>query len=697
MDTDYNAAYGQVENPTSSSSGFFFKPSARLQRYLGQELIADPDLAVIEFVKNAYDGGASLVLVDFKLANSDNTSLLIADNGVGMDSVSFEKNWMHPGYSSKSPDAPSEDGETFSSAASKRQGKRVPAGEKGLGRLAAGRLGKNLEVFTRTQADLPWLRVFFDWTRFEDMTVQLDEVEIPYSLDATPEDPPFQTGTHLIIRDLSLNWKSRVPGRPVPGRKRTRLGRLKQDLELLVRPLEALDQDFTIQLRSDMVASDDDVGDITPQDAMERSADYRFNFTVDRDNEDRIIVKRDLARGDEIVTELDGKRHEQFPSYVLSKEEAKKTSRPQTLECGPFRGTFLYSPPPAAKRAREIDAVGSNVLLYRDGFLVEPYGLDGNDWVGVAARKAQRQGHALIQPNTFSGYVLVSRDENPELKDMSNRQGLIDNEASGAFITHVQAEFRHFESLIQPELQTRWESKTEKAAHQAETSAELATIRLRAVAHSLGQPLMGLGADIVTLKGIAADTNMPEELGLQIDELRERAEKHLENAEKIVQRIRDEKVPEYVEVLVPDFIQQVDSEVSTVAQSLGAKVNIGRVPKSSILVPRELVFEALTELLRNAIEADRPSERQRKVNVSVFEESKNIVVEISDNGSGISGAGTHTALSSIDSTKGRPARGLATVENAIAAARGRVVLVETSKQGTRFQVYLPTQVAGLNT
>lgn len=696
MDTDYNTAAGQ-ENSTSSYSGFFFKPSARLQRYLGQELIADPNLAVIEFVKNTYDGGASVVLVEFKLGDPANTSLIIADNGVGMDPGSFEKNWMHPGYSSKSPEAPSEDGETFSSAAGKRQDNRIPAGEKGLGRLAAGRLGKTLEIFTRTQTNLPWLRVFFDWTRFEDMTAQLDEIEIPYSLDATPEDPPFQTGTHLIIRDLSLNWKGRVPGRPVPGRKRTRLGRLKQDLELLVRPLEALNQDFTIQLKSDMVTSADDVGDITPQDAKQRSADYSYNFSIDRNNEGQVVIERKLARSDAIINELGGERQEHYPSHILSQEEAKKTSRPQTLECGPFSGTFLYSPPPAAKRAREIDAIGSNVLLYRDGFLVEPYGLDGNDWVGVATRKAQRQGHALIQPNTFSGYVLISRDANPELKDMSNRQGLIDNEVSGTFITHVQAEFRRFEDLIQPELQSRWESKTEKAAHQAETSAKLATILLRGLAHRLGQPLMGLGADIVTLKGIVADSNMPEELGLQIAELSERAEKHLENAEKIVQRIRDAKVPEYVEVSVPDLIQQVESEVSTVARSLGATVYFGSVPESSVIVPRELVFEALTELLRNAIEADRRPEHQSEVSISVFEESGDIVVEISDNGSGIPEADTSTALSSIASTKGRPAEGLVTVENAIAAARGRVELVETSEQGTRFRAYLPTRLAGLST
>lgn len=693
VETGYEPVIESGEGYSDDRSNLVFKPSARLQRYLGQELIADPNLAIIEFVKNAYDAGASLVLVDFELANSAETSLTIADDGVGMDLESFEKNWMHPGYSSKSPEAPVEGRQESGSAAGKRQKGRVPVGEKGLGRLAAGRLGKTLEIFTRPRPDVPWLHVFFDWARFEDMTKLLEDVKIPYDLEVTPEVPPIRSGTYLIIRDLSFNWAGRVPGRPVPGRKRTRLGRLKQDLELLIRPFGAFDQDFTTQLRSDIVVSTDDVGYITPADAVERSADYSYNFSVDSDRESQVVIERELLRGDEIINALGGERREQLPPIVVSEEEqGKKAARPYTLECGPFRGTFLYSPPPAAKRAREIDAIGSNVLLYRDGFLVEPYGLDGNDWVGVAARKAQRQGHALIQPMTFSGYVLISRDRNSEIKDMSNRQGLIDNDASEVFIAHVQAQFRDFESLVQPELERRWESKVEKAGQQAEESAQLAAIRLRAVAHSLGQPLMGLGAEIVTLKDISAHPDTPEKLKLQLDELTERAERHLGSVERIVQRIRDEKTPSFSEVPMPSLVSHARDEVAALAQNFACDVHLGSIPRRSVLVPRELVFEALAELLRNAIEADRPSDSRREVRISAFEESGDVVVEISDNGLGISGANSSTPLSAIRPTKGCPSEGLAMVETAVAAARGRVVLVETGEQGTRFRVYLPTGV-----
>ena len=87
-----------------------------------------------------------------------------------MDEESFETNWMHPGFSAKSPGAPAHSKESPSSTAAIREANRIPAGEKGIGRLAAGRLGKSIEVFTRSERDAPWLHVFFDWRSFDDMT-----------------------------------------------------------------------------------------------------------------------------------------------------------------------------------------------------------------------------------------------------------------------------------------------------------------------------------------------------------------------------------------------------------------------------------------------------------------------------------------------------------------------------------------------
>jgi len=229
---------------------FHFDPSARLQRFLGRELLADPNLAIVEFVKNSYDAGATDVYIDLIVAgrSKEEQIIRISDNGTGMNVASFERNWMHPGYSYKAYETTTS---TASGGAPSRRDQRVPAGEKGLGRLAAGRLGEALRIFTRESPQDQWLHVVFDWSEFKDMDKFLREIPIHYDEQTSPAEPRFQTGTILEITGLSLNWIGRVPGRKVPGRSDVRVGRLRQDLAILIHPLGPAKHDFRVYLASD--------------------------------------------------------------------------------------------------------------------------------------------------------------------------------------------------------------------------------------------------------------------------------------------------------------------------------------------------------------------------------------------------------------------------------------------------------------
>jgi signal transduction histidine kinase len=666
----------------------YFRPSARLQRYLGRELIADPNLAVVEFVKNAYDAGAQDVYIDFWLVGPSPPEMVISDNGSGMDEVSFRRNWMHPGYSEKA------DGAHASSPreATTAPPPRVPVGEKGLGRLAAGRLGNRLEVFTRQSEDDDWFHPVFEWATFDDMDAMIDEIEIPYDYVTEVPDARVRVGTIILIRDLSQKWDGRIPGRPVPGRKRTRLGRLKQDLELLLRPLGPTDPGFTIHFRSDSIAeAGDDVGTITPESASE-DADYVYEFSLGPSKGGDLVVRRELQRSASIAAEVASKRHEPVKEEKLA-EAAARDGRPTTLESGPLVGRFYYTPPPAAKRAREVDAVGHGVLLYRDGVLVEPYGLDGNDWLGVSARKAQRQGYALVQPSTFSGYVLISRDDNPELRDMSNRQGLVENDASEEFIRHVKAEFRVFEGLVNEELKRRWATRAEQAAKQSEESARLAALRLDALVHSLGQPLIGLRTDVSALRYVAKQKGLPHAIRESLERLANSAGQHLDQMTLVLERFRTAPVTERADTGMDNLVGRAVREVEPLAASFNVKLRVDDMPSRTVFVHEELVGEAIKELLRNAIEAPRSG--AGFVRVSHREEDGDIVVDIVDDGPGIDGAGSDTDLTSIQSTKGRPGEGLSNVADLITASRGRVRIAATGPEGTHVEVRLPTRLGGL--
>ena len=672
---------------------FRFRPSARLQRFLGRELIADPNVAIIEFVKNSYDAGASHVVVEFSLSQTPST-LTIADDGVGMNAKQFAENWMRPGFSGKVDRTTPRAAAARATPAQVREAARVPVGEKGIGRLAAGRLGEVLDVYTRRGANRPWLHVHFRWSDFDDMNVPLDEVPIAYDYETAPVNPPYATGTIVVISELSQKWEERVRGRAVRGRRRTKLGRLKQDLEFLVRPMGVHSQDFTIALQSDMIREPEDVGEITPASAVSESA-YKYSFKF-ADRKGKVTVRRSVTRSAEAAGEAEKPRSEDLGLAVVDVALAKEESRPEELLSGEFEGQFLYDPPPAQKRAREIDKSPVGVLLYRDGLLVEPYGLGDDDWLGARARKAQRQGYAAIQPDTLSGHVLITRHGNSALRDQSNRLGLLDTPESESFLEHLRAEFGVFERLVSEEvLQQRWEGNKEaEVAGEARASQERARILLRALAHALRQPLQGMGFEVATLEELRKRPDLPSEVGVALGEVSERVSGHVKVAEELITPLLERETPEFAEVSVREIVQLAIAQTRLLAKGANAKVRSESV-NTSVLVPTDLVVQALAGIISNAVEAPRGDGTRPEVMVTARRHNGDVAIVVSDNGTGIRDATTSTALASIGSTKGRPAAGLYTAERSLLAARGRLRLLNTGDGGTTFELLLPTRVAGL--
>lgn len=672
------------------------RPSARLQRFLGRELISDPNLAVLEFVKNAYDAGASDVRVEFNLA-SEPTTLIVADNGIGMDEDSFRANWLRPGFSSKSTDYSGPDLRTRANAeAVERSQSRSPAGEKGLGRLAAGRLGEVLTIYTRPAENVSWLRVTFDWSTFDDMNSLLEDIAIPFDyVDDSPEGS-YATGTVIEISSLSQAWAGRIPGRPSPGRSRTRLGRLKQDLAFLIRG-DTKARNFSILLDSNVVADKDDIGIIDNDSASLDSAAYLYEFVIethtdDLGDDDGVVVNRTLHRNSDVSARTGKPEKEELPSSELSLNSVSGIE----FSSGPIRGRFVYTPPPAAKRAREVDAALSGVLLYRDDVLVEPYGLGDDDWLGVESRKASRQGHAAIQPSTFSGEVRISRLANPGLVDMSNRLGLIDNQASLDFLYLLRSEFSYFEGLIYEEVlrEDRWAGKKEeKASAQAVFAERLANVRLRAIAHRAGQPIQSMGFDVISLQTIASNPLLDDEIARQLKELVEAVENNLRRLGTIIAELTDVMNLDFKVVSLAHLLDRVMTETAAYASRRGVVVETSAFDDLTVFVPESLAFEALIEIVTNGIEAPRLDGHSALVSILVDAVSSSAVeLSVKDNGTGIPGGYPGMVLSSISSTKARPADGLVAAETAATAAKGSLEVKLSSELGTTMSLVLPRKI-----
>lgn len=74
-----------------------FKPRARLLVLLGEQLITNEIIAVVELVKNAYDADATEVKIILEnVTNQKEGKISVIDNGTGMDIETILKAWLEP-------------------------------------------------------------------------------------------------------------------------------------------------------------------------------------------------------------------------------------------------------------------------------------------------------------------------------------------------------------------------------------------------------------------------------------------------------------------------------------------------------------------------------------------------------------------------------------------------------------------------
>ena len=124
-----------------------FKPYARLLTMLGDQLIKNERIALVEIIKNAYDADASWVKVTFsgfgpKFEITDKSAIVIEDDGTGMTKQVLTEHWVSPATPIKKISKEKDD--------TTAKGRKIQ-GEKGIGRFAILKLGKSISIITRPE------------------------------------------------------------------------------------------------------------------------------------------------------------------------------------------------------------------------------------------------------------------------------------------------------------------------------------------------------------------------------------------------------------------------------------------------------------------------------------------------------------------------------------------------------------------
>jgi hypothetical protein len=364
---------------------------ARLINLIGEELISDEPVALVELVKNAYDADARRVEVRFEGDPGAPSRVIVTDDGIGMDLDIVLNAWLEPGTVLKKMNDHSPGG-------------RLYQGAKGIGRFAAARLGETLFLETRREGADEVVRVLLNWGRFTDESY-LDEIKVDYEV-VTDYGAPV--GTRLTIEGLRAGaWNAEA------------FERLHARLTRLISPFADVG-DFEIVL--DLPAYPALSGKVQPPELLLKPK-YQLAGQVDIDGHfvgniavDGVSreISRSLGRGDEKL--FCGAFAIELRAWDRDREGLEPIAARENLAISQIRKT--------------LDAY-CGVTIYRDGFRVHPYGERGNDWLNLDLRSRQNPVRNLAN-NQMIGAVRISRDANPELKDRSTREGMVRNAAHDA-------------------------------------------------------------------------------------------------------------------------------------------------------------------------------------------------------------------------------------------------------------------------
>ena len=403
-----------------------FKPRARLLLQLGDQLIKNESIALLELVKNAYDADSSKVTIVMKCPDSiENGCIEIEDDGFGMTADVVENVWLEPGSSYKQ--------EQFVERRVTPKFHRLPIGEKGIGRFGAHKLGNLIEMITKS-ADSDEVSVSIDWTKFAEHRY-LDEVPIKI---IEHEQPIYftngKTGTRIVIRGFRRKWE------------RGMVRNVFRAITSITSPFERMDSFIPSFEIIDKPRWLDDI--ITWNKVCDYSL-FQFDATISGSTLSSFLYKftpwntmtklhgRDIDISDPIIE-----------NNLYITDDDNQIVDLNLFKIGPvrFKG-YIFDLDTFVMKMGVSDKTGfksylksnGGVRVFRDGLRVYDYGEPENDWLSLDYRRFQQPTKA-ISNNLIVGAIDLKRDESSDLEEKTNREGFVSNDAYNAFknaILHV--------------------------------------------------------------------------------------------------------------------------------------------------------------------------------------------------------------------------------------------------------------------
>lgn len=407
---------------------FVIKP--RVIAHLGEDLIKDESIALLELVKNSYDAKATYCNVDFDFDVWGRLEkITVEDNGTGMDLNTIETVWLVIGTDNKK------------NQLNKEKDGRAPLGEKGIGRLGVHKLGRKINVFSKT-SDSNEVYVEIDWSKLAE-SKEIDDFKVDYDYQQT-NNLHFtgnQTGTIIEITDLKGEWNRR------------KLRTVFRNLTSLNSPFDNQSDSFEVRVTTQ--GANPFAGLPNLQEIMDAGMYFGHCVMMGANIEEfhyEFKPWKNLDRIDgRVVNSLDEYDKKIIHKVEEETENNKIIKREEILDLSKYgigriefdivifeKDNAIFNLMNLEKRAlNDYLKNNSGIRVYRDNMRVFNYGESGNDWLGIDQKRLMRAGGS-VSNNMVIGSVLLQRKSSFGLREKTNREGFIEDESFFAFVDAVR-------------------------------------------------------------------------------------------------------------------------------------------------------------------------------------------------------------------------------------------------------------------
>lgn len=463
---DANSDYYEIGNESIDEAKLNFKVHASVIYKLGESLIADEVTALSELMKNAYDADASYCKLEIDPDYAEDNAhgrITISDNGCGMDLKTIVSGWLTISNSPKKK--MKRNNETT------KKYKRIPLGEKGLGRLSVQKLGRKVEMVTKQAGSNTEYSITIPWNSFLENTT-IDQIHIPCQKKTVENTKSY---TKIIITDL-INpnyWK-----------KEENVKGLEKTIGKIISPFKFKKNNFVISATVGNYTID--VSNAVFNDVLD-TARCKYTFSVDsssvtltcsykvdffrRRRYERKYQLFDFSRdyfaemymhnsemisgwtyhsqGDVVYEVKTTIKLDDYPD-LLRDSATKKIFHPGVFEGQIYDFYFdkdyvtalisEHALTDAFNESEYSKYVKDNrgIKIIRDGFVVQGYSDGDIDWLNLSSGPTTTGKYGDLNNESIIGYILLSGEHNQSLKETTSREGFVNDEFYRNFYTLIK-------------------------------------------------------------------------------------------------------------------------------------------------------------------------------------------------------------------------------------------------------------------